>query len=159
MNYRRLGFSLYLYWLNHSVSEPTGNGASSSLLIVTYCLLTEKSLLTLQFAEICQRLLNSYNTKIDEFFSEINSSVAASQNVFQELNKKLGPFIDDAEWEKIQRKVGFRGRNDLGLRLHRIVLSAVLGFWFYVFVTFVFSLFCSLFISTTAVKCSFYPIK
>ncbi|XP_066483618.1 RING finger protein 32 [Tiliqua scincoides] len=57
-----------------------------------------------KFAEICQRLLNSYNTKIDEFFSEINSTVTASRNVFQQLDKKMGPFIDEVEWEKIQRQ-------------------------------------------------------
>ncbi|KAJ6659314.1 hypothetical protein lerEdw1_019185 [Lerista edwardsae] len=57
-----------------------------------------------KFAEICQRLLNSYNTKIDDFFSEINSAVAASRNVFQQLDKKVGPFLEEVEWDKIQRQ-------------------------------------------------------
>ncbi|XP_033021493.1 RING finger protein 32 [Lacerta agilis] len=55
-----------------------------------------------KFSEICQRLLNSYDTRIDELFSEIDSNVAESQNVFQQLDKKLGPGIDEVEWEKIQ---------------------------------------------------------
>ncbi|KAF7245868.1 RING finger protein 32 [Varanus komodoensis] len=56
----------------------------------------------LPFTDICQRLLNSYDTCLDEFFFEIDSSVAASQDVFQQLDKKLGPLMGEVEWEKIQ---------------------------------------------------------
>uniref|UniRef100_A0A8D2IKQ1 Ring finger protein 32 n=2 Tax=Varanus komodoensis TaxID=61221 RepID=A0A8D2IKQ1_VARKO len=55
-----------------------------------------------KFTDICQRLLNSYDTCLDEFFFEIDSSVAASQDVFQQLDKKLGPLMGEVEWEKIQ---------------------------------------------------------
>ncbi|XP_053115108.1 RING finger protein 32 isoform X2 [Hemicordylus capensis] len=55
-----------------------------------------------KFTEICQRLLNSYDTCVDELFSEIDSTIAASQNVFQQLDKTLGPFLSEAEWGKIQ---------------------------------------------------------
>ncbi|XP_063001805.1 RING finger protein 32 [Elgaria multicarinata webbii] len=55
-----------------------------------------------KFTEICQRLLNSYDTHVDELFSEIDSTVAASQDVFRQLDKTLGPLISEVEWEKIQ---------------------------------------------------------
>ncbi|XP_026536706.1 RING finger protein 32 [Pseudonaja textilis] len=55
-----------------------------------------------KLTEICQRLLKSYDTCIDEFFCEIDSTVAASHEVFQQLEEKLGPEINEVEWEKIQ---------------------------------------------------------
>nr|XP_060638565.1 RING finger protein 32 [Anolis sagrei ordinatus] len=55
-----------------------------------------------KFTEICQRLLHSYDTHIDEFFSEIDSDVATSQTVFQQLDHVFGPHISEVEWEKIQ---------------------------------------------------------
>lgn len=61
--------------------------------------------------------MNSYDTRIDELFSEIDSNVAESQNVFQQLDKKLGPGIDEVEWEKIQMQVGFRDKNVYYLNL------------------------------------------
>lgn len=67
--------------------------------------------------EICQRLLNSYDTHIDEFFSEIDSTVATSQTVFQQLDQKLGPLIGEIEWEKIQLQVGFKNRKSSNLSL------------------------------------------
>ncbi|XP_048367866.1 RING finger protein 32 isoform X1 [Sphaerodactylus townsendi] len=55
-----------------------------------------------KFTEICQRLLNSYDNKVDKLFSEIDSTIAASQTMFQQLDKRLGPFTSEVEWEKIQ---------------------------------------------------------
>ncbi|KAG8138766.1 hypothetical protein E2320_001547, partial [Naja naja] len=55
-----------------------------------------------KLTDICQRLLKSYDTCIDEFFCEIDSTVAASHEVFQQLEEKLGPEINEVEWEKIQ---------------------------------------------------------
>ncbi|XP_042330955.1 RING finger protein 32 isoform X2 [Sceloporus undulatus] len=55
-----------------------------------------------KFTEICQRLLNSYDTHIDELFSEIDSTVAASQDVFQQLDKTFGTLLSEDEWERIQ---------------------------------------------------------
>ncbi|XP_032093666.1 RING finger protein 32 [Thamnophis elegans] len=55
-----------------------------------------------KLTEICQRLLKSYDTCIDEFFCEIDSTVAASHEIFQQLEEKLGPEIHEVEWEKIQ---------------------------------------------------------
>ncbi|XP_025043657.1 RING finger protein 32 isoform X2 [Pelodiscus sinensis] len=55
-----------------------------------------------KFLEISNRLLSSYDTNIDEFFSEIDSSIAASRNLFQQLEEKFAPLISEIEWEKIQ---------------------------------------------------------
>ncbi|KAH0627594.1 hypothetical protein JD844_003511 [Phrynosoma platyrhinos] len=55
-----------------------------------------------KFTEICQRLLNSFDTHVDELFSEIDSTVAASQDAFQQLDKTLGTLISEDEWERIQ---------------------------------------------------------
>nr|XP_056713632.1 RING finger protein 32 [Euleptes europaea] len=55
-----------------------------------------------KFTEICQRVLNSYENNVDKLFSEIDATIAASQTIFQHLDKKLGPFISEVEWEKIQ---------------------------------------------------------
>ncbi|XP_050798229.1 RING finger protein 32 isoform X4 [Gopherus flavomarginatus] len=55
-----------------------------------------------KFQEISNRLLSSYDTNIDEFFSEIDSSIAASRNVLQQLEEKFAPLISETEWEKIQ---------------------------------------------------------
>ncbi|NWW48586.1 RNF32 protein, partial [Pedionomus torquatus] len=51
--------------------------------------------------QISDRLLSSYNINLDEFFSEIDSSIAASRDVFQqsEGNETL---ISECDWEKIQ---------------------------------------------------------
>ncbi|XP_019386107.1 PREDICTED: RING finger protein 32 isoform X1 [Crocodylus porosus] len=55
-----------------------------------------------KFQEISSRLLSSYDTNIDEFFSEIDSSVATSRNILQQLQEKFAPLICEADWEKIQ---------------------------------------------------------
>ncbi|XP_077160515.1 RING finger protein 32 [Paroedura picta] len=55
-----------------------------------------------KFTEICRCLRNSYENNVDELFSEIDSTITASQTVFHELDQKLGPVITEAEWGKIQ---------------------------------------------------------
>ncbi|NWT39479.1 RNF32 protein, partial [Chroicocephalus maculipennis] len=51
--------------------------------------------------QISNRLLSSYDINLDEFFSEIDSSIAASRNVFQQLEGKQ-ILISETDWEKIQ---------------------------------------------------------
>ncbi|NXX56347.1 RNF32 protein, partial [Scopus umbretta] len=51
--------------------------------------------------QISNRLLSSYNINLDDFFSEIDSSIAASQDVFQQLEGKE-ILISETDWEKIQ---------------------------------------------------------
>ncbi|NWX15787.1 RNF32 protein, partial [Aegotheles bennettii] len=50
--------------------------------------------------QISDRLLSSYNIDLDEFFSEIDSSIAASRDVFQQLEGKQA--LNETDWEKIQ---------------------------------------------------------
>ncbi|KAM6134390.1 RING finger protein 32 [Pterocles gutturalis] len=49
--------------------------------------------------QISNQLLSSYNMDLDEFFSEIDSSIAASRDMFQQLEEKE---ISENDWEKIQ---------------------------------------------------------
>lgn len=58
----------------------------------------------LQVQEISNRLLSSYDINLDEFFSEIDSSIAASRDVFQQLEEIV---ISETDWEKIQIQVGW----------------------------------------------------
>ncbi|XP_052646551.1 RING finger protein 32 [Harpia harpyja] len=51
--------------------------------------------------QISNRLLSSYNINLDEFFSEIDSSIAASRDVFQQLEGKE-ILTSETDWEKIQ---------------------------------------------------------
>ncbi|NXK52250.1 RNF32 protein, partial [Chauna torquata] len=51
--------------------------------------------------QISNRLLRSYDINLDEFFSEIDSSIAASRDVFQQVEGKE-IFISENDWEKIQ---------------------------------------------------------
>nr|XP_033787504.1 RING finger protein 32 [Geotrypetes seraphini] len=55
-----------------------------------------------KFEEISNRLLRSYDTNIEAFFSEIDDCIAANRNVLQQLDKKNVPEISEAEWEKIK---------------------------------------------------------
>ncbi|NXV41977.1 RNF32 protein, partial [Uria aalge] len=51
--------------------------------------------------QISNRLLSSYDINLEEFFSEIDSSIAASRDVFQQLEGKQ-ILISETDWEKIQ---------------------------------------------------------
>ncbi|NWI19458.1 RNF32 protein, partial [Crypturellus soui] len=50
---------------------------------------------------ISNRLLHSYDINLDEFFSEIDSSIAASRDVFQQVEEKE-MVLSKPDWEKIQ---------------------------------------------------------
>ncbi|NXO54583.1 RNF32 protein, partial [Aramus guarauna] len=54
--------------------------------------------------QISNRLLSSYDINLDEFFSEIDSSLAASRDVFQQLEGKE-ILLSETDWEKIQMQV------------------------------------------------------
>ncbi|PKK32339.1 ring finger protein 32 [Columba livia] len=58
-----------------------------------------KQFLEQKVQEISNRLLSSYDINLDEFFSEIDSSIAASRDVFQQLEEIV---ISETDWEKIQ---------------------------------------------------------
>lgn len=70
---------------------------------------SERSSLCLcsQFTEISHRLLCSYNTNIDELFSEIDLCLAVNRSILQQLDERCGHEITEEDWEKIQVLVGF----------------------------------------------------
>ncbi|KAM4688243.1 RING finger protein 32 [Discoglossus pictus] len=55
-----------------------------------------------KLTEITDRLLRSYNTDIENLFSEIDFSIAASRSVFRQLEDQYVTEISNTEWEKIQ---------------------------------------------------------
>lgn len=59
-----------------------------------------------QVQQISSRLLSSYDINLDEFFSEIDSTIAASRDVFQQVEEKQ-IFVSENDWEKIQMQVGW----------------------------------------------------
>ena len=61
-----------------------------------------------QFTEISHRILCSYNTNIDELFSEIDVCLAVNRSILQQLDERCGQIITKEDWEKIQAQVGFR---------------------------------------------------
>lgn len=61
-----------------------------------------------QFTEISHRILCSYNTNIDELFSEIDLCLAVNRSILQQLDEQHGHEITEEDWEKIQVQVGFR---------------------------------------------------
>ena len=55
-----------------------------------------------QFTEISHRILCSYNTNIDELFSEIDVCLAVNRSILQQLDERCGQIITKEDWEKIQ---------------------------------------------------------
>ncbi|XP_064131195.1 RING finger protein 32 isoform X2 [Loxodonta africana] len=55
-----------------------------------------------KFTEISHRILCSYDTNIDELFSEIEHCLAVNRGILQQLEEKCGREITDEDWEKIQ---------------------------------------------------------
>ncbi|XP_070536117.1 RING finger protein 32-like [Ptychodera flava] len=53
---------------------------------------------------ITDRILNSYDTRVDDFLSEIDRSIAASRDVFRHFEESSFREISEAEWEAIQLK-------------------------------------------------------
>ncbi|GAB5568967.1 RING finger protein 32 isoform X1 [Prionailurus iriomotensis] len=55
-----------------------------------------------KFTEISRRILCSYNTNIEELFSEIDHCLAINRSVLQQLEDRCGHELTDGDWEKIQ---------------------------------------------------------
>ncbi|KAL6065478.1 hypothetical protein STEG23_011591 [Scotinomys teguina] len=58
-----------------------------------------------KFTEISHRILCSYNTNIDELFSEINLCLAVNRSILQQLDERCGHEISEEDWEKIQVQI------------------------------------------------------
>ncbi|XP_006816105.1 RING finger protein 32-like [Saccoglossus kowalevskii] len=61
---------------------------------------------------ITDRILNSYDTRVDDFLSEIDRSVAASRDVFRHFEESSMRDITDDEWQVIQLKAVQRGHTE-----------------------------------------------
>ncbi|XP_049975886.1 RING finger protein 32 isoform X3 [Alexandromys fortis] len=61
-----------------------------------------------KFTEISHRLLCSYNTNIDELFSEIDLCLAVNRSILQQLDERCGHEITEEDWEKIQVQAAHR---------------------------------------------------
>ncbi|XP_026907014.1 RING finger protein 32 isoform X2 [Acinonyx jubatus] len=55
-----------------------------------------------KFTEISRRILCSYNTNIEELFSEIDHCLAINRSVLQQLEDRCGHELTDGDWEEIQ---------------------------------------------------------
>lgn len=61
-----------------------------------------------KFTEISHRILCSYNTNIDELFSEIDLCMAVNRSILQQLDERCGCEITEEKWEKIQEQAAHR---------------------------------------------------
>uniref|UniRef100_A0A8C6RFU0 Ring finger protein 32 n=1 Tax=Nannospalax galili TaxID=1026970 RepID=A0A8C6RFU0_NANGA len=61
-----------------------------------------------KFTEISHRILCSYDTNIDELFSEIDLCLAVNRSILQQLDDKCGGEITEEDWEKIQVQAAHR---------------------------------------------------
>ncbi|XP_072508206.1 RING finger protein 32 isoform X2 [Notamacropus eugenii] len=55
-----------------------------------------------KFTEISNRILSSYDTNIEELFSEIDYCIAANRSILQQFEKRRDREITEDDWEKIQ---------------------------------------------------------
>ncbi|KAG3277150.1 ring finger protein 32, transcript variant X4 [Ictidomys tridecemlineatus] len=55
-----------------------------------------------KFIEISHRILCSYDTNIEELFSEIDHCLAVNRSILQQLDEKCGQELTEEDWEKIQ---------------------------------------------------------
>uniref|UniRef100_A0A8C0JVV2 Ring finger protein 32 n=1 Tax=Canis lupus dingo TaxID=286419 RepID=A0A8C0JVV2_CANLU len=55
-----------------------------------------------QFTEISHRILCSYNTDIEELFSEIDHCLAINRSILQQLEDRCSHELTEEDWEKIQ---------------------------------------------------------
>ncbi|XP_077993826.1 RING finger protein 32-like [Glandiceps talaboti] len=61
---------------------------------------------------ITDRILNSYDSRVDDFLSEIDRSVAASRDVFRYFEESAMREISEDEWQTIQLKAVERGHTE-----------------------------------------------
>ncbi|XP_020016930.1 RING finger protein 32 isoform X2 [Castor canadensis] len=55
-----------------------------------------------KFTEVSHRILCSYDTDLEELFSEVDHCLAINRSILQQLDEKCGRDITDEDWEKIQ---------------------------------------------------------
>lgn len=89
------------FWREGKPSSSFKNDSTLSFRCSSQCLCS-------QFTEISHRILCSYNTNIDELFSEIDLCLAVNRSILQQLDDRCGHEMTEEDWEKIQVQVGFR---------------------------------------------------
>ncbi|KAM5255330.1 RING finger protein 32 [Ctenodactylus gundi] len=67
-----------------------------------------KKFLEEKFTEISHRILCSYDTNIEEFFSEIDHCLAVNRSILQQLDGQHGHELTDQDWERIQAQAAHR---------------------------------------------------
>ncbi|XP_038545529.1 RING finger protein 32 isoform X3 [Canis lupus dingo] len=58
-----------------------------------------------KFTEISHRILCSYNTDIEELFSEIDHCLAINRSILQQLEDRCSHELTEEDWEKIQIQI------------------------------------------------------
>ncbi|KAL2777899.1 RING finger protein 32 isoform a [Daubentonia madagascariensis] len=77
-----------------------------------------------KFTEISHRILCSYDTNIDELFSEIDHCLAINRSVLQQLEEKCGHEITEGDWQKIQIQALHRETYECSICLTPLSLSS-----------------------------------
>ncbi|XP_045352262.1 RING finger protein 32 isoform X1 [Leopardus geoffroyi] len=77
-----------------------------------------------KFAEISRRILCSYNTNVEELFSEIDRCLAINRSVLQQLEDRCGHELTDGDWEKIQIQALHRETHECPICLTPLPTSA-----------------------------------
>ncbi|XP_007666045.1 RING finger protein 32 [Ornithorhynchus anatinus] len=81
-----------------------------------------------KFKEISNRLLRSYDTNIEEFFTEIDCCVAANRRILQQLEERCGREVTEVEWEKVQMQALHQEISDCSICLTPLCLPTHLQY-------------------------------
>ncbi|KAF7475241.1 Hypothetical predicted protein [Marmota monax] len=77
-----------------------------------------------KFIEISHRILCSYDTNIEELFSEIDHCLAVNRSILQQLDEKCGQELTEEDWEKIQVQAAHREICECSICLTPLSLDA-----------------------------------
>ncbi|XP_027696714.1 RING finger protein 32 [Vombatus ursinus] len=76
-----------------------------------------------KFTEISNRILSSYDTNIEQLFSEIDYCIAANRSILQQFEKRRDQDITEDDWEKIQMQAFHQEIFDCSICLTPLSLS------------------------------------
>uniref|UniRef100_H0WK01 Ring finger protein 32 n=1 Tax=Otolemur garnettii TaxID=30611 RepID=H0WK01_OTOGA len=76
-----------------------------------------------KFTEISHRILRSYDTNIEELFSEIDHCLAINRSILQQLEETCGREITEEDWQKIQVQALHREASECSICLTPLSLS------------------------------------
>ncbi|XP_048193728.1 RING finger protein 32 [Perognathus longimembris pacificus] len=81
-----------------------------------------KKFLEEKFTEISHRILCSYDTNLDELFSEIDHCLAVNRSILQQLDDRCGRELADEDWERIQLQATRREMHECSICLTPLAL-------------------------------------